>query len=106
MAFDPKTLNAFDTLHRMAACEIPARRSGHRAFIGIYPPLPDKGIAQWRVRRFEIPNELVDKSIYDGDLLDLQHIHAGTIDEVEDILRSWSVASSMFDAPWKCAWPL
>jgi hypothetical protein len=57
MGFDQKTLNAFEMSHRMAACEIPATRSGHRAFVGIYPPLPEKGISQWRIRRFEISNE-------------------------------------------------
>jgi len=41
MAFSQQTLSAFETLHRMAACEIPPRRSGHRAFVGIYPPRPN-----------------------------------------------------------------
>src|SRR5579862_7986950 len=96
MPFSIKTLNAFEMTHRTAACEIPAKRSGHRAFVGIYPP--GNGISQWRVKRFEIPAALVEKSIYDGDLLDLQLIKLDTRAEVEDVLRSWAIASSLFDA--------
>lgn len=103
MAFSQQTLSAFETLHRMAACEIPSRRSGHRAFVGIYPPRPN--VVQWRIRRFEVPEVLMTESIYDGDLVDLQHVRVDTLAEVEEVLRSWSVAPSMFDAPWKCGWP-
>jgi|SRR5579883_2535002 hypothetical protein len=103
MPFSIQTLNAFEMTGRSAACEIPAKRSGHRAFVGIYPP--GHGILQWRIKRFEIPATLVDKSIYDGDLLDLQFIKVDTLEEVEDVLRSWAIASSLFDAPWKSDWP-
>ena len=105
MPFSLKTLNAFEMTRRDAACEIPAMRSGHRAFVGIYPPLPEKGILQWRVKRFEIPAALVYESVFDGDLVDLQFIRLDTLQEVEDVLRSWAIATSLFDAPWKCDWP-
>ena len=105
MAFSLKTLNAFEMTHRDAACEIPAKRAGHRAFVGIYPPLPEHGILKWRIKRFEIPAALVNESVYDGDLLDLLFIQVDTLEEVEDVLRSWAIASSLFDAPWKSDWP-
>jgi hypothetical protein len=105
MPFTPKTLSAFEMTCRSAACEIPAKRTGHRAFVGIYPPLPVKGILQWRIKRFEVPDQPMSKSIYDGDLVDLQFIRVGTLEEVEDLLRSWALAPSLFDAPWKCDWP-
>ena len=88
---------------RSAACEIPAKRNGHRAFVGIYPP--GHGIENWRIKRFEIPAELVDQSIYDGSLLDLQFIKLESLEDVEDTIRSWGISPSMFDAPWKCDWP-
>jgi hypothetical protein len=105
MAFSQKTLNAFEMTRRSAACKIPVRRQGHRAFVGIYPPLPEKRIRQWRIGRFEVPSSLLAGSIYDGDLVDLQDVRPDTLDEVEDTLRSWAVATSLFDAPWKCDWP-
>ena len=88
MAFSQKTLNAFEMTSRIAACEIPCKRSGHRAFVGIYPPHPEKGISKWRIKRFEIPEVLVNESIYDGDMLDLQFVKVDTLEEVENVLRS------------------
>ena len=104
MPFTLKTLNAFEMTRREAACEIPAKRKGYRAFVHIYPPLPS--IADWRVKRFELPEGLVSGSPYDGDLTDLQFVRAQTLEGVEDILRSWGIASSLFDAPWKCDSPM
>ena len=105
MPFSPKTLNAFEMTRREAASEIPAKRPGHRAFVGIYPPLPEKHILKWRIKRFEIPATMVNESIYDGDLVDLQFIQVDTLEEVQSVLRSWAIAPSLFDAPWKCDWP-
>jgi hypothetical protein len=106
MAFTQKTLNAFEMTHRDAACEIKASRSGHRAFVGVYPPLPEKNIREWRIKKFEIPEDLVHKSVYDGDLVDLEFINVDTLEEVEQILASWNVDSSALDAPWKSDYPL
>lgn len=106
MPFSLKTLNAFEMTRRVAACEIPAKRKGHRAFVGIYPPLLEKNISKWRVRRFEIPSGLVNSSFGEEDLLDSQSVRVDTLEEVEDVLRSWAIATSLFDAPWKCDWPL
>ena len=106
MSFNLKTLNAFEMTRRDAACEIPAKRVGHRAFVGIYPPMPEKGILKWGIKRFEIPEALVYESVYDGNLVDLQFIRSDTLEEVEDVLRSWAIAASLFDAPWKCDWSL
>jgi hypothetical protein len=47
----------------------------------------------------------MNKSVYDEDLVDLQLIRVDTLLEVEDLLRSWANAPSLFDAPWKCDWP-
>ncbi len=48
----------------------------------------------------------MNESVYDGDLVDLQFVRVGKLEEVEDALRSWGIASSLFDPPWKCDWPL
>jgi len=104
MAFTLKTRNAFEMTHRSATCEIKASRRGHRAFVGIYPPRPT--IPQWRVKKFEIPEDLVHKNPYDGDLVDLQFVHLNTIEEVEQLLASWNVDSSQFDAPWRSDYPV
>ena len=105
MPFSLKTLNAFEMTGRMAACEIPAKRNEYRAFVGIYPPRPEKE-KRWRITRFEIPSRLVMESFGQEDLVDFLSLHGNTLEEVQDILRSWGIASSLFDAPWKCDWPL
>jgi hypothetical protein len=106
MPFSVKTLNAFEMTGRMAACEIPATRSGHRAFVGIYPPDPTRGILRWRIKRFEIPLHLVGGNFYEPDLADSQIMRAESLEDVENVLHSWAIAPSLFDAPWKCDWPL
>ena len=105
MAFTLKTLNAFEMTHREAACEIEATRPGHRAFVGVYPPLPENNIPQWRIKKFEIPEHLVHKSVYDGDFVDLEYVYVDTLEEVEQALASRDVDSSKFDAPWKSDYP-
>ena len=35
MVFSIKTINAFEMTGRMLACEVPAKRPGQRAFVGI-----------------------------------------------------------------------
>jgi|SRR5271168_5412457 len=106
MAFNLKTLHAFEMTHRDAACEIKATRPHHRAFVCVYPPLPDKNIHQWRVKRFEIPEELVRGEPYDGDLVDLQFLRVDTLEEVEQLLTSWYIDLSKFDAVWKTDYPV
>lgn len=49
MAITLKTRNAFEMTRREAACEIQARRPGHRAFVGVYPPT--ENVPYWRVRK-------------------------------------------------------
>lgn len=107
MPFSLRTLNAFDMISRMSACEIPAKHKGHRAFVGIYPPDPQHSDRrQWRITRFEILSGLVQENFWQKDLVDWQSLHRDSLEDIEDILRSWGIASSMFDAPWKCDWPL
>jgi hypothetical protein len=106
MAFSLKTRNAFEMTHRYATREIDATRHRHRAFIAVYPPMPDKGIQQWRVKKFEIPEEKMHTNPYDDDLVDLEFVHLNTIDEVEHLLATWNIDSSKFDAPWKSDYPV
>jgi len=47
----------------------------------------------------------MNKSVYDGDLVDLEFLRVDTLEEVEDALRSGGIASSLSDAPWKCDGP-
>jgi hypothetical protein len=98
-AVHAETLNAFEMTNRVAACEIPAIREGHRAFVGVYPPDPVHHIDKWRVRRFELPRHLLEKTFSEPDLVGSQFLRVDTIEEVEDILCSWGIASSLFDAP-------
>jgi hypothetical protein len=106
MPFTQKTLNAFEMTCRMSACEVPAKYKGHRAFVGIYPPEPERQIRQWRITRFELPSDLIDRSFPQDAMIEWVSLHRDTLEEIEDILRSWGIASSIFDAPWKCDWPL
>src|SRR5690349_19708297 len=106
MAFTQKTINAFEMTQRMAAAEIKAVRPGYRAFVGVYPPLSSNGIPHWRIKKFEIPETLVHESVYDGDLSDHQMVRVDTLEEVEQVLATWNVDTSAFDAAWKSDYPL
>lgn len=106
MLFTQEVLNGFQMIHRTAATEIPAARAGHRAFVGIYPPHDEKGISHWRVRKFEIPEDLVVKFSAEEDLVDSELIELNTLEEVEELLVKWNVDSALFQAPWKNDWPL
>jgi hypothetical protein len=106
MTFSLKTLNAFDMTKRTAACEITAIRPGHRAFVGVYPPLPEKNIHKWRVRKFEIPEGLIEKNFGENDLVDSQFLRLNTLEEVEEALSAWNIDAAKLDAPWNCDYPL
>jgi hypothetical protein len=90
----------------MAAVEIPATHAGQRAFVGVYPPLPKKGIDQWRVRRFEIPTDLVNEYVGEEQLRDSQFVYLETLQAVEDLLVKWELDGSAFEEPWKIDYPL
>jgi hypothetical protein len=106
MAFTLKTLNGFEMLRRAAAAEIPTSILGHRAFVGVYPPLPEKGIPKWRIRRFAIPEHLLDQYFAESDLVNSEFVRVDTLDDVESLLAKWGIDSTILDAPWKCDWPL
>jgi hypothetical protein len=106
MLFTQEVLNGFQMTHRTAATEIPATRAGHRSFAGVYPPYDQKRISLWRVRRFEIPKELVDNYFGEEQLVDSEKIELNTLEEVEELLAKWNVDSASFEAPWKNDWPL
>lgn len=106
MPFNQKTLNAFEMTNREAACEIPATMPGHRAFVSVYPPMPDKDVHQWRVRRFELPLELVDEYPGEEDLKNSLFCKLENLSDVEDLLADWGVNPTQLDAPWKCDYPL
>jgi hypothetical protein len=106
MAFTQKTLNGFEMTRRSAACEIPAKHPGNRAFVGAYPPLPDKNIQKWRVKRFELPEHLLEKYFGEEDLVDSEFLRLDTIEQVEEVLASWNIDTSVIDAPWHSAYPL
>lgn len=104
--FTQEVLNGFQMATRTAACELPANHQGCRAFVGVYPPLPEKGVSQWRVRRFEIPKELVDQYFSEEQLIDSQLIQLETLEQVEELLASWNLDSAVLQAPWKSDYPL
>jgi hypothetical protein len=104
MPFTQKTLNAFEMTGRMAACEIPAAKPEHRAFIGIYPPSDTTDY--WLIRRFEVPERLVSEYFGEEDLQDNRYLRLATLQEVEAVLVSWAVDPALLDAPWKSDYPL
>ena len=104
--FTQEVLNGFQMATRTAACELPASRQGCRAFVGVYPPLPEKGVNHWRVRRFEIPTELVDQYFGEEQLINSQLVQMNTIEQVEELLATWNVDSAALQAPWKSDYPL
>ena len=106
MGFTLQTLNAFEMTRRTAACEIAATRLDHRAFVAVYPPLPDKDVHKWRIRKFEIPRHILEEYFGEGDLVDSQLLRVDTLEEVEEVLSAWNIDPAMLDAPWKCAYPL
>lgn len=106
MPFDQKTINAFEMKLREAACEIPATQPSLRAFVGVYPPLPDKGIVQWRVRRFEVPSELIGSYLAEEQLLNSLFCRLDDLAQVERLLEDWGLDPASFAAPWRCDYPL
>lgn len=104
--FTQEVLNGFQMATRTAACEVPAIRPGCRAFVGVYPPLPEKRVNQWRVRRFEIPRELTEQYFGEEQLIDSQLVQLDTLEQVEELLASWKVDSAALQAPWKSDYPL
>ncbi|MFN7920622.1 MAG: hypothetical protein U0Q16_11030 [Bryobacteraceae bacterium] len=91
---------------RTAACEIAATRAGHRAFVAVYPPLPNKNIEKWRVRKFEIPGGILEQNFGEEDLVDSHFLRLDTLEQVEEALAAWNVDSAKLDAPWKSDYPL
>lgn len=104
--FTQEVLNGFQMATRTAACEIPASHQGCRAFVGVYPPLPEKNVNQWRVRRFEIPKEFVDQYFGEEQLIDSQLVQLETVEQVEELLAAWNLDSAELQAPWKSDYPL
>src|SRR5579871_3023454 len=97
--FSTKVLNGFERA-KTATAEIPATRTAYRAFVGVSPPLPEKRITEWRVRRFEIPEQLVGKYFGEEDLVDSQFIRLETFEEVEGLLFEWKLDDVPLDFPW------
>lgn len=91
---------------REAACEVAASITSHRAFVAVYPPLIDKGVTHWRVRRFELPIHLLDQYFAEEDLIHSLFYKLENLEEVESLLADWRVDPERLDAPWKCEYPL
>jgi hypothetical protein len=106
MAFTQKTINGFEMTGRSAALEIPATPPNHRAFVEVMPPLPEKRILEWRVRKFEIAEELMETNFGEDDLADPVFIRLETMEAVEALIAEWGLDSAAFDAPWKMDYPL
>jgi len=106
MAFTQKTINGFEMNGRSAALEVLPTRSNHRAFVAVMPPLPEKGISDWRVRKFEIREELMETNFGEDDLADSVFLRLKTMEAVEELIAEWGFESSAFDAPWKFDYPL
>ena len=116
MGFTQKIINGFEQNQREAACEIAASRPGHRTFVGVYPPHRDRPRVQspmhsarrekWLVRKFTIPDRLINEHFGEEDLLDCESVFLNTLAEVEDLLIQWGIDSAIFEPPWKIDYPL
>lgn len=103
MTFTIKTINGFEMVQRGAAVEIPAIRSGHRAFVGVSPPNAKRNV--WLMRKLEIAEEIMETNFWEPDLAEYQPIRLNTMQEVEDLLALRNLDSSKFDAPRKVDYP-
>jgi hypothetical protein len=104
--FTQEVTNGFDMIGRTAACELPAQSAGCRGFVGVYPPSLDKRIPRWRVRRFEIPEALVDQYFGEEELINSELVNLDSLEAVEALLSNWGVDTAAFQAPWRSDYPL
>src|SRR5437867_12744541 len=106
IAFTKRTISVFEMTRRSAAVEIPATHPNHRAFVEVMPPLPENRIYAWRVRKFEIPEELMETNFSEDALVNSMFVRLKPIEEVEALIAAWGLDSAAFDAPWKVDYPL
>lgn len=115
--FTQEVRNGFEMIGRTAACELPAEHTGCRRFVGIYPPQVGRDTARveppipnnrqrWTVKRFEIPEALVDQYFGEEQLLDSESVHLDSLEAVEALLADWGIESAIFQAPWRTDYPL
>ena len=104
--FTQEVRNGFEMIARMAACELPAQHAGCRRFVGVYPPLPKSRIYRWRIRRFELPESLIEKYFGEEQLIDSEIFTLDTLEQVEDLLNDWGLDSAVFRASWHTDYPL
>jgi hypothetical protein len=48
----------------------------------------------------------MDEYFCERDMVDSEFIYLETLDEVEELLAKWGIDSAVFDAPWKCDYPM
>jgi hypothetical protein len=117
MMFTQEVRNGFEMIGRMAACELPAEHAGRRRFVGVHPPRLEKDIPRvenpgnlrlrlWHVRRFEIPERLVDQYFGEEELLDSESVDLDSLEAVEALLANWGIERGVFQAPWRTDYPL
>jgi hypothetical protein len=53
------------------------------------------------VRRFKIPEELVDGSFGENALVNSASVGVGSIQQIEELLNSRDIEAGLLDAPWK-----
>lgn len=115
--FTQEVRNGFEMIGRMAACELPAEHAGCRRFVGVHPPRLEKGIPRvdgpdtrrdrrWHVKRFEIPEALVDQYFGEEQLIDSESVELDSLEAVEALLAKWGIESGVFEAPWRTDYPL
>lgn len=117
MMFTQEVRNGFEMIGRMAACELQAEHAGCRRFVGVYPPRLEKEIPRldnptglrsglWHVRRFEIPERLVDQYFGEEELMDSESVELDSLETVEALLANWGIETGVFQAVWRTDYPL
>jgi hypothetical protein len=57
------------------------------------------------VRRFEIPEGLVDQHFGEEQLVDSECIELDSLEAVEALLANWGIESAILQAPWLTDYP-
>lgn len=106
MAMNLKMINQLEMAKTPIAMEVNSSSPSLRAWIAVYPKLPNIGIDFFEVRAFEIKKELVEASFSQDEVLNCRSEKVKTIDHVEDVLAKWGMVSAHLQVPWQCDYPL
>ena len=101
-----KIINQLEMAKTPVAIETVPSSSELRSWVAVYPKQPEKGLDYFELRSFEIRKELVDEYFGQEEVQNSRSQKVATIDEVEQVLQEWGVASEDLQVSWNCDYPL